>query len=58
MGRGPVPCSARQPRLRESTSSGEALMTAYVGMGVHPKRSQVAVVDNVSDFAGRAAWLA
>jgi hypothetical protein len=30
----PVPCSARQPRLRGSTSSGkEALMNVSVGMG-------------------------
>src|SRR4029450_5023409 len=46
-GSGPVSCSARQPRLRDLTSSGkEALMTVYVGMEVHRKRSQVAVVDD------------
>jgi hypothetical protein len=46
-GSGPVPCSARQPRLRDQSSSGkEALMNVYVGMDVHRKRSQVAVVDD------------
>jgi hypothetical protein len=43
----PVSCSARQPRLRDQSSSGkEALMKVYVGMEVHRKRSQVAVVDD------------
>src|SRR5215218_1932520 len=42
----PSPAQPDSHRLRGSTSSGkEALMSVYVGMDVHRKRSQIAVLD-------------
>jgi hypothetical protein len=56
-GLGLHPCSARQPGLGDQSSSGkEALMTVEVGMEVHPKRSQIAIVDAAGTSSATATW--
>jgi hypothetical protein len=50
VGRAPVAAQPDSLGLGDQSSSGkEALMTVYVGMDVHRKRSQIAIVDDTGE---------